>query len=89
MLLFYACDLQNLRGYVDVGGGLHSTEDFFSPYEATILAPSGSSENHNNPQHYFSIPPRPYPRPISSGQPADREAIVPSNLEATVATVSP
>lgn len=29
MLLFYACDLQHLQGYVDVGGCLHSREDFF------------------------------------------------------------
>lgn len=31
MLLFYACDLQHLQGYVDVGGCLHSREDCFRP----------------------------------------------------------
>lgn len=61
----------------------------FFPLRGNNPGPFWFHENHNNPQHYFPIPPCPYPRPISTGQPADRDAIVPSNLEATVATVSP
>lgn len=66
-------------------------ERIFSPYEATSLAPSGSSENHNNPEHYFfnsfASLSKTYFITATCLYQADREGIVHSNLEATVATV--